>query len=142
MKRDCTTSLSFLIGLVLIIVAYPCNVLSECQITLQWPANTPSPEGYRIYGRENGNAYNFDEPWWEGDYTFTQCTIDQLDENITYYFVIRAFDMDNNESENSNEVVYRHNPDYAALNTNNPPSASPTSSGSAGCFINTALSLP
>jgi hypothetical protein len=73
-------------------------------ITLQWsPNNGPELAGYRIFYREEGQSYNYDNPYWET--INNTCTIYDLDETKTYYFVVRAFDANRLESANSNEVL-------------------------------------
>lgn len=77
-------------------------------VTLAWDANTESDlAGYRIFYREEGLNYDYNNPDWEG--TATTCTIYGLDDHTTYYFVARAFDTSNNESGDSDEVCYRPN---------------------------------
>jgi hypothetical protein len=72
-------------------------------VTLAWDANTEQDlAGYRIFHREEGQSYQYNNPAWEG--TATTCTISALDDNTTYYFVVRAFDTSDNESGDSNEV--------------------------------------
>ena len=77
-------------------------------ITLAWNPNTEEDlSGYRIYYREEGQNYDYQNPAWEG--TATTCTIPDLNNNTTYYFIARAFDTSNNESEDSDEACYRPN---------------------------------
>ena len=78
-------------------------ILSADQVTLQWDANNPAPEGYRIYQRLAGQSYDYDQVAWTG--TTTSCTISNLSNGVTYYFVVRAYEGDV-ESSDSNEVVY------------------------------------
>ena len=78
-------------------------VVSAAQVTLEWDANDPVPEGYRIFQRVSGQDYNYTSAAWNG--AGTSCTIDNLGEGITYYFVVRAFD-GTRVSGDSNEVSY------------------------------------
>ena len=73
------------------------------QVTLEWSPNSePDLAGYRVFLREEGQSYDYTNPSWEG--TETTCTIYNLDETKTYYFVARAFDTEGLESGDSNEV--------------------------------------
>lgn len=72
-------------------------------VTLQWDANNPPPEGYRVFAREAGQAYNYQTPLWEGE--TTTCTLIGLVEGTTYYFVVRAY-QGVLESADSEEVSY------------------------------------
>ncbi|MBW2575948.1 MAG: hypothetical protein JRC88_10775 [Deltaproteobacteria bacterium] len=60
--------------------------------------------GYRVYSREEGQSYDYANPAWEGEET--TCTIYDMDETKTYYFVVRAFDTEGFESDDSNEVCF------------------------------------
>jgi hypothetical protein len=74
-------------------------------VTLAWDANTEADlAGYRIFYREDGQSYDYDYPAWEG--TDSTCTIYDLNNDTTYYFVARAFDEAGNESGDSDEVSY------------------------------------
>jgi hypothetical protein len=123
----------------------PFSAYSDYEITLQWEATDPEPAGYRLYGREAGYSYDYDEFWCQSDTSDTRCTIDQLDENTTYYFVVRAFDEDGNESTNSNEVGYRYQGTETTDDSQSSGSSSSSGSGSSdsfttGCFIDTLMS--
>jgi hypothetical protein len=75
-------------------------------VTLSWEANREEDlAGYRVFDRLQGEPYNYHDPAWEG--TDTTCTIYNLDDDRTYYFVVRAFDASENESGDSNEVSYQ-----------------------------------
>jgi hypothetical protein len=87
-------------------------------ISFQWDQNSePDLVGYRVFCREEGQSYNSTNPSWEG--TDTMCTIYNLDETKTYYFVSKSFDTQGLESSDSNEL-------YLAASTppnNQPPIA-------------------
>ncbi|MDP8287964.1 MAG: carbohydrate-binding domain-containing protein, partial [Candidatus Electryonea clarkiae] len=73
------------------------------QVTLEWSPNSePDLAGYRVFLREDGQSYDYTNPSWEG--TGAMCTIYDLDDTKTYYFVARAFDSEGFESGDSNEV--------------------------------------
>ena len=76
---------------------------SAAQVTLAWNANNPAPEGYRLYQRLPGQAYNYASPAWSG--AGTTCTITNLADGTIYYFVVRAF-QGSNQSGDSNELQY------------------------------------
>jgi hypothetical protein len=91
--------------LFIFLVAFPTVSHALCEVTLQWNSDPSTCEGYYVFGREDGQDYNYMEPWWYGDSSFSACTFDDLDESKTYHFVIRAYAGDN-ESADSNEVSF------------------------------------
>lgn len=100
------------------LLPFTAPLVSAAQVTLQWDANDPAPEGYRLYQRLSGQTYNYAVPAWNG--SATSCTIDGLAEGATYYFVVRAF-QGSDLSGDSNEVQ------YVAGSTPSPsPTPSPT----------------
>ena len=101
-----------LLTFVLVLFLFPQNVFSA-QVTLAWDPNSEEDlAGYEVFYREEGQSYSYNQPAWEG--TDTTCTISKLNDNTTYYFVARAFDMSGNESGDSNEVRYQPNVPPAA----------------------------
>lgn len=103
-------------------------------ITLQWtPNNEPDLAGYRSFYREEGQSYDYEHPYWES--IDPVCTIYDLDETKTYYFVVRAFDTNGLESADSNEVILNE-----GIPVNQFPIYNINSDGrnDIGCFIATA----
>jgi PKD repeat protein len=75
------------------------------KVSLEWAQNSEQDlAGYRVFCREQSQSYDYANPSWEG--TDTYCTIYDLDETKTYFFVIRAFDTEGFESGDSNEVCH------------------------------------
>ncbi|MBW1717269.1 MAG: fibronectin type III domain-containing protein [Deltaproteobacteria bacterium] len=74
---------------------------SAAKISLTWDASSTPADGYRVFCREQGENYDYTLPVWEG--SALTCTIYDLDEYGTYYFVVRAYN-DSGESGNSNEA--------------------------------------
>jgi hypothetical protein len=73
------------------------------QASFEWSPNTePDLAGYRIFCREQSQSYDYAHPSWEG--TDTYSTIYNLDESKSHCFVVRAFDTEGFESENSTEA--------------------------------------
>jgi hypothetical protein len=101
-------------------------------ITLKWARNNePNLAGYRAFYREEGQRYNYANPYWESIDPI--CTIYDLDETKTYYFIIRAFDTNGLESSNSNEVRL-----IEGIPANQQPTVNSGGGGGGGCFIATA----
>jgi len=74
-------------------------------VTLAWDESTDtSVVAYHIYCRKEGQSYNYSQP--TRDVSVTSCTIDNLDPDTTYFFVARAVNSYNLESDNSNEVYF------------------------------------
>lgn len=102
-------------------------------ITLQWAKNNESNlAGYKVYYRDENQSYDFANPYLECIEPI--CTIYDLYETKTYYFVVRAFDTSGYESANSNETCLIEG--IPAIQTSATYSGSGGSGG--GCFIATA----
>ena len=87
--------------------AYPRSIYAV-DITLAWDENIgENPAGYRVFHREDGESYDYEQPAWEGE--DTTCTIYGLTNNTVHYFVARAFDGSDYETEDSNETFYTPN---------------------------------
>ena len=73
------------------------------QASFAWEPNSePDLAGYRIFSREQNQSYDYANPSWEGTNTYS--TIYDLDESKSYCFVVRAFDTEGFESEDSIEA--------------------------------------
>jgi hypothetical protein len=78
-----------------------CNVAPAAEIIVKWEPNDPAPEGYNVYHRKEGEAYDYNQPVWTGSDDSAIVTI--LAENGIHYFTVSAFDQ-HVEGENSKEV--------------------------------------
>ena len=125
--------LEFILSLIFLSCCLATNVYA-IDITLQWtPNNEPNLAGYRAYYREEGQSYDYEHPYWES--IDPVCTIYDLDETKTYYFVVRAFDTNGLESADSNEVILNEGIPVNQLPTDN---ISSDGGNDTGCFIATA----
>ncbi len=79
------------------------TIPQTAQATLAWDPNDPAPDGYRIYQRVEGQAYDYSQPSWTG--AGTAGTVYNLDYDTSYYFVVRAY-AGGAESTDSNEVSF------------------------------------
>jgi chitinase len=86
-----------------LIIFMTAALAAAASVTLRWEPNIPSPEGYRVFIRENGQAYNYNQPDWQG--STSTCTFDRLESQTEYFFVVRAF-QGSLESMDSAEVHY------------------------------------
>lgn len=96
------TTLAFS-ALTLLMLFFIPALSQAAQATLTWDPNDPPPDGYCIYQRTEGQAYDYSQPCWTG-YGNTG-TVVGLEENTSYYFVVRAF-VATQDSANSNEVKF------------------------------------
>lgn len=86
-----------------ILILLPGLCQAARQVTLAWEANQEETlMGYRVFCRQANEAYSYSHPIWDG--TATTCTLIGLDEYTDYAFVVRAYDVDDNESADSQEV--------------------------------------
>lgn len=96
------TKTIFLIFGVLLI--FP-TIVFGANVTLAWdPVDGETIAGYLIYAREAGQRYDYNDP--EDRVKKTTVTLKGFDEYESYYFVVRAVDVQGNESGDSNEVYW------------------------------------
>jgi hypothetical protein len=125
MIHNVTAKRIVLCFMILFLIGFPLTSHASYEVTLYWSTSDQDLEGYQVFGREEGQDYDYETPWWQGDGSFNQCAIDELDERKTYFFVVRAFAGDD-MSADSNEVRYAYG--------DNRGSFSDGQSGS-GCFF-------
>lgn len=92
------------ISLILIILgSFMIHVAQAARVTLEWDENIdPRIAGYRIYYGTSSGVY--DCAIRAGK--VTSYTLGNLSEGQAYYFAATAYDIDNNESDFSEEVAY------------------------------------
>ena len=86
-----------------LIIATTASAVTAASVTVSWDPNVPSPQGYRVFARKIDQAYDYSRPDWEG--AAASCTLDNLEGQTEYYFVIRAYD-GSLESSDSSEARY------------------------------------
>lgn len=74
-------------------------------VTLSWDANDPAPEGYMIYQRLDGAAYDYTDGTEVCKTVETSCVVENLSQGIQYFFVARAY-VGQEQSGDSNEVNF------------------------------------
>ena len=77
------------------------SIALAADVTLAWDPSSGVVDGYRVFERQDGESYEYSNPSWEG--STTTSTVYNLDEGVTHYFVVRAFN-EYGESADSNEV--------------------------------------
>ena len=87
----------------LFILLLTTSAAEASSVTLRWDPISGSSDGYRVFARESGQGYNYSQHAWQG--SASTCTVNNLQDQTEYYFVVRAFD-GSITSTNSNEVHY------------------------------------
>ena len=80
------------------------SVPQTAEAKISWDHNDPLPEGYRVYQRKSGQAYNYSSPVWSG--ANNSGVVYNLEYDTTYYFVVRAYE-GTLESVDSDEVSFK-----------------------------------
>jgi hypothetical protein len=102
---------------ILIVVGFFPETGLAARVTLAWNGtDDPGVRGYRVYGRRDGQNYDYENFSWDG--SDTTCVIDGLDDQTAYYFIVRAY-TDTDESGDSNEVFFAG----SSGSPNQPPTA-------------------
>jgi hypothetical protein len=85
------------------LLTFICAATAHASVTLEWDANSPSPDGYHLFRKLDGGEYNYDSPL--GTVTGTRYVDETTEAGETYHYVVRAYEGEN-ESGDSNEVTY------------------------------------
>lgn len=99
--------LAFIVTASMLCLMPSCAAAAE--VLLAWDANVPAPDGYCVFQRREGEAFDYANPAWPADGTDhkeTTCTITDLTAGATYFFVVRAY-VGEDQSGDSNEVSYQ-----------------------------------
>ncbi len=88
---------------ILLFILLTTTTAAAASVTLRWDDSGPATDGYRLFARKSGQAYNYSRPDWEGP--GVTGTLDLLDGQTEYFIVVRAY-KGSIESADSNEVHY------------------------------------
>lgn len=91
-----------------ILLIFPALGIAET-VCLKWSPNSESDlAGYRAFVRQAKGVYDYSSPAWEGEEI--TCCLENLDLKKLNFFVVRAYDTEGFESEDSNEVYQTNGP--------------------------------
>lgn len=93
-------------ALVIALIIFIQTIAHAANVTLAWDPNDPAPDGYSVFQRLEGQDYDYSSPVWPlpGDgSTQTTCIIEGLEDDTSYYFVVRA-NVGGDVSGDSNEI--------------------------------------
>jgi hypothetical protein len=125
----CAAILLVMAGLLLPVFA---GVAFSATVTVAWDPNPePTVAGYNMYYGTSSGRYTSSVDVGSA----TRCAISALQEGVTYYLAVTAYDSAGNQSGYSDEIVYSvpSGADPAPV-----PSSNTASGGGGGCFIATA----
>jgi hypothetical protein len=86
-----------------LLVAFPI-VVSAATLNLEWIEKDPDATHYRLFQRTDGEAYDYSNWIYSG--SLTSFTVENLQDGVTYFFVVRACNADA-VSPDSNEIEFR-----------------------------------
>ncbi len=122
----------FLSIIIIFIILISSKDVFSFNVQIIWDKNEEEDvAGYKIFCREEDQNYNYDVPVWVG--TDVTCSIYELDDKVTYYFVARAFNTSGIESEDSEELKVGLIDGEIRVNTSTADSYNFVGNG---CFIN------
>ena len=113
-------------ALIALVILVPVTAHALTPVTVAWDENNPVPEGYILYwGTSSGNYSDSHDVG-----AATQYTIPGLQDGLTYYFAVKAYD-DGNESGYSQEIS------HTVATPNSSPTTPSVPSGPASGFTQT-----
>lgn len=149
--------LGFCLLLGLLLTAHICSVAQAAEVTLAWDPNTEADlDGYTVYYSKGSPGPPYD---YAGDIPLAELpnpqspmvTLTDLEEQVSYYFAVTAYDINGNESSFSSSLcVYIDgsvgecipspalNPPLSSGISRSGGSSGGGSSGSGACFIGAA----
>jgi hypothetical protein len=89
-------------ALTALLILVPVMAHALTPVTVAWDANNPVPDGYILYWGTSSRAYTNSHDLGN----VTQYTIPDLQEGVTYYFAVTAYDEVGNESAFSDEITH------------------------------------
>jgi hypothetical protein len=72
-------------------------------VTLAWIENDPDAQSYRLFQRTDGEVFDYADWIYSG--SNTSFTVNNLENGVTYFFVVRAYNAQT-ESSDSNEIEF------------------------------------
>jgi len=97
-------AISSFAALIALVILVPATTHALTPVTVAWDESNPVPEGYIVYwGTSSGNYPNSHDVG-----AATQYTIADLQDGLTYYFAVKAYD-DGNQSAYSEEISHTVN---------------------------------
>ncbi len=106
------SAIRIFLSLLMLICLWAPVELRAAEVSLAWdPVSDDNLTAYRVYTRQAGGNYG-NRPAWTGN--TPTCTINDLNDNISYCFIVRALNINGIESENSNEVCFYPNSNKSA----------------------------
>ncbi|MBR9984351.1 MAG: hypothetical protein KFF68_00435 [Desulfosarcina sp.] len=74
---------------ILLFILLTTTAAAAASVTLRWDPGGPATDGYRLFARKSGQAYDYSRPDWEG--SGVTGTLNLLDGRTEYTIVVRAY---------------------------------------------------
>jgi len=90
---------------IILALLFPLHSEAQTQLMIEWlPLTASNIAGYRVYGRMDGEFYDYNVYRWEG--IETSCVINVDDETLPHYFIIHALTTEGEQGPVFNEVCW------------------------------------